>query len=196
LDNNKKTENRTLIGMIENIHLLRKLFIRRSTADSPLHFGQVAIMRTIAQNENCTQATLAEELKVTPASVAVSTKRLQKAGFITKTVDSENLRCKRLALTDKGREAINQQCVLFKQYDEHIFRSFSENEKAQLAEYLSRMISEMKQLEGIAENTDSIQLTLLLRRAMGTLIPEAESEKNKAKSSDSIISNGKEFDNV
>ena len=162
--------------MLENIHLLRKLFIRRTTASSPLHFGQVAIMRTIEQNENCTQASLAEQLRVTPASVATSTKRLQKAGFITKTVDKENLRCKRLALTDKGREAISRQHQLFEEYDALILKSFSDEEKSQLFGYLDRLVSEMKKVEGISEQMSCpMELTLFLRGTMGNLIsPESD----------------------
>lgn len=183
MNNPEKIENRKLIGMIENMHLLRKLFIRRSTSDSPLHFGQIAIMNTIEQNEHCTQATLAEQLMVTPASVATSTKRLQKAGFITKTIDEDNLRCKRLALTDKGRAAITEHKQLFRQYDELIFKSFSESEKAELYGYLSRIVSEMKLIEGINTGSDSpIELTLLLRRAMGTLIPDSCDDSGKISS--------------
>ena len=171
--------NKQLFGTLENIHLLRKLFIRRAASSSPLHFGQVAIMRTIERNENCTQAVIAELLGVTPASVAISTKRLQKAGFITKTVDEENLRCKRLSLTDKGREAVAQQAELFSRYDAEVFRDFSDEDKQQLMVYLERIVSSMKCIGGIddAPHTESpIELTLYLRSAMGTLLPPDSNE--------------------
>ena len=131
-------QNKDLVGSFESIHLLRKIFVKRISETSPLHFSQVAIMKTIEQNENCTQSTIAERLCVTPASVAVSTKRLQKAGLITKTVDSDNQRCKRLALTEKGREAIEHHISLFRDYDELIFSEFTEEEKQQLMDILSR----------------------------------------------------------
>lgn len=179
MNNNEKLENRHIIGMLENIHLLRRLYIRRSSSSLPLHFGQAAIMKTIELNENCTQSTIAEQLNVTPASVATSTKRLQKAGLITKTVDKNNLRCKRLALTDKGREAVKQQHELFENYDNLIFKNFSEEEKIILFGYLERLVAEMKQIEGITEQLDCpIELTMFLRRAMGNFIPEPDSKNN------------------
>ena len=169
-------EEKQIVGMFENIHLLRKLFIRRISESSPLHFGQVAIMKTIEANENCTQATIAEQLNVTPASVAVSTKRLQKAGLITKTVDEQNLRCKRLSLTDEGREAINKHISLFKEYDAHIFRDFSDEEKEQLFGYLSRIVSEMQVLEGIEGSFSNImELTCALKQK----VEETKDSKDK-----------------
>lgn len=163
----KKIENRRIIGTIENVHLLRKLFIKRSTSSSPLHFGQVAIMRMIGMNENCTQSLLAEQLHVTPASVATSTKRLQKAGLITKTVDKDNLRCKRLSLTDKGRETIESHRRIFEDYDQLIFSSFSEEDKQCFLGYLEKLVSEMKKIEGIDFNSENpMELSCLLHRSM------------------------------
>lgn len=160
--------NKELVGILENIHLLRKIAVKRFTGSSPLHFGQISIMKDIEKNENCTQASLAEQLNVTPASVATSTKRLQKAGLITKTVDSDNLRCKRLALTDKGREAISQHIGLFEEYDRLVFKDFSEDEKAQLMGYLERILNEMKEIEGIDRQFNgSRELSMFLHKAAG-----------------------------
>lgn len=156
-------ENKQLVDMFGNFHLLRHLFIRRISKNSPIHFGQVAIMKTIEQNENCTQATIAECLGVSPASVATSTKRLQKAGLITKTVDEENLRCKRLSLTDEGRSAIESFNNIFKEYDEMIFRNFSEEEKTMLMSFLERLVGEMREIEGIdGDFSDPMELCCLL----------------------------------
>lgn len=156
-----------LVGMLENIHLLRKLFVKRASEDSPLHFGQIAMMKTIEQHENCTQADLAELLGITPASVAISTKRLQKAGLITKTLDQDNLRCKHLALTDAGRSAIESRIRLFEEYDQRIFSSFTEEEMSQLMDYLTRIADKMQELEGIEGDFSSpMELGCLLHKKM------------------------------
>lgn len=162
-------KNKKLIDLIEGITILRRFFIRRSTNDSPLHFGQVAIMLTIEKHENCTQSVIAEQLNVSPASVATSTKRLQKAGFITKTVDKDNLRCKRLTLTDKGREVIRNQRQIFDEYDQRILRCFSEKEKEELYGYLYRLFTEMKKIED-AEADENLKFPLKLHCALEELI--------------------------
>lgn len=173
--------NKELVGMLENIHLLRKIAVKRFTSSSPLHFGQVAIMKTIEKNENCTQATIAQELNVTPASVATSTKRLQKAGLITKTIDSDNLRCKRLALTDMGREAISHHIGLFEDYDRLVFKDFSEEDKAKFMEYLERILSEMTAIEGINMRFENPkEFCEYLRKTSGIckpVLPENENEE-------------------
>ncbi|MCD7890424.1 MAG: MarR family transcriptional regulator [Ruminococcus sp.] len=173
-------ENREIIAMIENIHLLRKLFIKRSTISSPLHFGQVAIMQTIEENENCTQSTIAQQLNVTPSSVATSTKRLQKAGFIMKTVDKDNLRCKRLSLTEKGRDTILRHAEILKEYDSLIMKGFSPEEKNQLFYYLNRLLAEMKSIEDINEQADGdlMKLTMLLHQNIEEICKDSDENKN------------------
>ncbi len=169
------TENRNIVAMLENLYLLRKLFCRRVSERSPLHFAQISIMKTIEDNENCTQATIAEQLGVTPASVAVSTKRLQKAGLITKTVDKDDIRCKRLSLTDKGRAAIDYHISLYRDYDELIFNSFSDEEKDQFFGYLSRIVAKMRELEGVdGDYKDVVELSVALHRKVNDM----EKDKN------------------
>lgn len=171
-------ENKYIIGLFENIHILRRLAIRRITEKSPLHFGQVTIMKTIECNENCTQADIAEMLGVTPASVATSTKRLQKAGLVTKTVDAENLRCKRLALTDKGREAITRHMSFFDDYDKLVFEDFSEEEKERLTQYLNRIADKMREIEGIdIDFSNPIEASCFLRMKMGEMISDEENNQ-------------------
>lgn len=158
-------DNKQIIDTLHSIQLLRHLFIRRMSENSPMHFGQVAIMKTIEQNEHCTQTAIAEFLGVSQASVATSTKRLQKAGLVMKTVDEENLRCKRLSLTDKGRSAIEDFKNIFKEYDELIFRSFSEEEKVMLMGFLERIVKEMRDAEGIeGDFSDPMELCFMLRK--------------------------------
>lgn len=171
-------ENKEIVEMLENIHLLRRIFIKRATESSPLHFGQVAIMIAIEKNENFTQADIAELLGVTPSSVATSTKRLQKAGLVAKTVDSENLRCKRLTLTEKGREAIERHIGIFDEYDSLVFENFSEDEKNTLLGLLSRISYKMREIEGIGNDiNDPIELGCCLRKQMGKLFIENEKGK-------------------
>ncbi|MBR6242274.1 MAG: MarR family transcriptional regulator [Ruminococcus sp.] len=174
-------QNKELADLLEDIHLLRKLFIRRISDSSPLHFGQIAIMSTIGQNENCTQAVIAEQLGVTPASVATSTKRLQKAGLITKTIDSGNLRCKRLALTEKGRDAIEHHINQFKEYDETVFSVLTDEEKDTLLLLLRKVAEKMQEAEGIVcDEERHLAMTCCLRHALEKLNNETDNERSDA----------------
>ena len=172
-------EHKELVGLLESIHLLRKLFLMRVSETSPLHFGQIAIMKTIEKNENCTQSVIAEQLGVTPASVATSTKRLQKAGLITKTVDEDNMRCKRLALTEKGRLAIKEHLSVFEEYDRQVFSDFSEEDEEKLFELLSRVADKMRNLEGIKKDIgSSFELTAYLHKKVCNISESDKENKN------------------
>lgn len=50
---------------------------------------------------------LSDGINVSPASVAVSVKRMQKSGLITKISDENDLRCNRIALTEMASSVPN-----------------------------------------------------------------------------------------
>ena len=82
-----------LMGKLHKLELVQQLAHRRGAQEHGLYFGQMPVLDFIAANPGCTQVQVADHLRVSPASIALSTKRLQKAGYLTKEVDAENLRC-------------------------------------------------------------------------------------------------------
>ena len=158
---------RDIIGNLERFHLLRKLFIQRSMINSELHFGQFAVMNYIYDHDGCTQADLAENLKVTPASIATSTKRLQKAEMITKRIDEDNLRCKHLSVTDKGKAEIVQSRRLFDDYDSRLFSDFPDEELSVFNQCLIKLIIKMSEAEGIeSENYNDVPISMLIHKVI------------------------------
>ena len=158
---------RDIIGNLERFHLLRKLFIQRSMINSELHFGQFAVMNYIYDHDGCTQADLAENLKVTPASIATSTKRLQKAEMITKRIDEDNLRCKHLSVTDKGKAEIVQSRRLFDDYDSRLFSDFTDEELSVFNQCLIRLIIKMSEAEGFeSENYNDVPISMLIHKVI------------------------------
>lgn len=124
-------------------------------------------MNYISENDGCTQADIAERLQVTAACVATSTKRLQKSGFITKTIDEDNLRCKRLSLTPLGKKALDE-------YDNYIFRNINADEIKNAEIFLDKLIYNME--EAIGDNhsgADFYEINKLIRRV------REEKEENK-----------------
>lgn len=131
------------------LNLLRRIELHRTTADVGLHLGQLPVMEYIIMNKDCTQIEIADALKVTPASIATSTKRLQKAGLIQKQTDETNLRCNKLSATDKGIE-LSQNCRdRFNEFDKKLFAGFSDQELLVMKDHLDRLIN------NIADGRDS-----------------------------------------
>jgi len=151
-------EYKEVIDNLERFHILRKLFFQRTFADSKLHSGQIAIMNYIYDNEGCTQADLADFLKVSAASIATSTKRLQKSDMITKKIDDDNLRCKHLFVTEKGRREVEENRRRYDEYYSKIFSSFTDDEIFNVNQSLLKLIDKMSEAEGIPVENDVLSI--------------------------------------
>ena len=122
-------ENRIeLIVELDKFSVLRKMCISKICTNFGLYFNQPSVIKYISHHEGCTQKDLAEFLNVTPASIALSTKRLQKAGYIQKKPDEKNLRCNSLYTTNLGKE-ISQKCIdKFDELNKNLLAGFSDEE--------------------------------------------------------------------
>lgn len=166
-----RTKN--LIGQMETLHLLRRVALQKATAELELYYGQLPILEYVSRHEGCTQAELAMELMVSPASIALSTKRMQKSGLLSKAADEDNLRCNKLAITDKGR-LIAQQCRdIFDGYDCKTFEGFSSEELDVFASYLSRIL---KNLTGEELDSDPEHLRQTMHKLRNELRQQRKEE--------------------
>lgn len=112
---------------------------------------------------------IAEELLVTPASVALSTKRLEKAGLIEKKVDENNLRCKKIYITEKGRRLSAQCRKVFDDFDKQVFGDFNDEEFQYLKEILDKILLNLENIDpekgySKCSMTDLIKILKLKRR--------------------------------
>ena len=108
--------------------------------------GQPMILFMLRNHEvaaECDQKGFAEALGVSPATVAVSIKRMEKAGLISKSTDPDDLRRNHLAITDKGLLLVNDCIRAFHDVDAGTFKGFSEEERKQLEGYYRRMIENL-----------------------------------------------------
>lgn len=92
------------------------------------------------------QVQIAEEMHVTPASVARTVKCLDGAGFIERTAGSD-VRRNEIHITSKGRELIQRSRSFFREMDERIFHSFSPEELKQMESMLERVLDNLTQME-------------------------------------------------
>lgn len=146
-----------IIGEINKAHLLRKLFTKRNF-ENKFGFQQIHMLRFIYDHSDCTQADIAKYFHVSSATIAVSTKRLQKAGLIQKTVEESNLRCKRISLTEYGESEVLRIQEKLDEYDSYIFSDFTDDECELFLSFLSRMNKKMELHEGISyDDTESIE---------------------------------------
>ena len=143
-----------LVGRLHKLELVRKLAHRKETQEYNLYFGQFPVLNFLSQHPGCTQVEIANALQVSAASIALSTKRLQKAGYIVKEVDQQNLRCKRLSLSEAGEKVCagcHERLMLL---DRKMFRGFSDEDKVTFARLLDRATVNLTEEEENILNPD------------------------------------------
>lgn len=141
--------------LLHDLEWWRHFTIYRALRDSDVYFGQPPILDALAECGVCTQNELAKTLNVSPASVAVSLRRMQKSGLIEKEADSEDLRRNFVRLTEKGKaqHAYIHEC--FEEMDRKIYAGFTGAELETLQGLLVRLCrnlaADLPQEQALAE---------------------------------------------
>lgn len=152
-----------VIKRMMHLDILRRAYLQKAAQENGLYFGQLPILKCICSKANCTQREIADTLGVTPASIALSTKRMQKAGLLEKRIDSQDLRCNQLTLTDKGVAYMKACSAKFDELDQIIFRDFSEEELTAATAVLEKMLNNLLSEMSLPENTDFFRLASRLK---------------------------------
>lgn len=100
-----------------------------------------------AAGEQWSQRDVARTLRVSPATVAVSLKTLERDSYVERSADVRDARRNLIALTDKGRRAVELCGESFQAVDQRMLVGFSPEEKAQLTGFLTRMIDNLGGVE-------------------------------------------------
>lgn len=94
------------------------------------------------------QQELAEKLRVSPATIAASLKSLERMGYITRENDPADGRKKRIAITEKGRNARARCTAIFDEVDDQLFAGFADEELDRLRQYYCRMLKNLSAIGG------------------------------------------------
>jgi len=144
-------ELRKLAWKLDNLFMLRRTLLTKTATNSGLYYGQLPVLAYISNNSGCTQKEIADWLKVSPASIALSTKRLQKAGFIEKTVDKDNLRRNMLSVTPKGSETALRCREGTIKFDDSMFSCLSGEEMEVLSNIVDKLIAHLSDDENACD---------------------------------------------
>ncbi len=125
---------------------LRRKYIEKEIKTMGIHRSQHVILMYIAKHEGkpC-QKEIAERFEISPAAVAVSIKKLEKNGYISRNTSKDDNRFNELKLTDKGEEIIKRSSEVFDRVDKKTFENFNDEEIEQftyLLEKIDKSLSE------------------------------------------------------
>lgn len=129
----------TLSKLLHDLEWERHLTVHRALRDGEVYFGQPPILDVLADRGVCTQNELAKTLNVSPASVAVSLRRMQKSGLIEKEADAEDLRRNFVRLTEKGKAQRDYIHQCFEEIDRKLYAGFTDAELETLQSMLARL---------------------------------------------------------
>ena len=104
-----------------------------------IHPGQIAMLMTMKSLGPSSQRTLAKKMNCSPASIAVSVKRLERAGLLEKQADEQDMRTTRIALTPQGMEFAGKCESLVARVAARKYEGFSVEDMERLNDYLSRV---------------------------------------------------------
>ncbi len=123
---------------IRGIRLHRKI-IENTVGKQGIHQAQHRLLMHLAKREWNSQKELADYIGVSTATVTVSLKKLERGGYIKKSIIPNDNRYNQLEITTKGRTVVKESSEIFNSIDEKMLEGFSEEEKKQFLEFLKRI---------------------------------------------------------
>lgn len=129
-----------LFPTINFLSRLGKDNFRSVLSENGLFIGQDEILFTIMFNSGAKPSEIAKLSNTSLASISVSLKRLERAGFIEKRNDENDARISHIYLSEKGMEAMERIHKDLQSFEKNMLRGFDEKEVSELRGYLDRLI--------------------------------------------------------
>ena len=113
--------------------------------------GQPPVLFTLKQLGACNQNELARAMRVTPATAAVSLRRLERSGYVRRVQDPSDLRSNRVELTERGEAAAEYADQAIRQVNRCKVSGFSEEQIAAITGLYRQMLANLSALRGQLE---------------------------------------------
>lgn len=127
---------------------LTHLYFKKAFAlvkDTGIHPKQVPLIGLVDCREGISQKEISQALRISPPTVAVSIKRLERAGIIERRADEKDQRMSRIFLTEEGKTVTRRVRACIKEKEQAIFRGFSESELCLLRRFFLQMIDNLEE---------------------------------------------------
>ncbi len=128
--------------------------VRRNVVNNALaHIGLTRSQRWAlayivrAGSNGIIQADLARSMNVGKVSLGATIKHLEEAGLIERGTDPDDLRVKRVSVTDKGLDSTIQMTVIVEQLNKAFWKGIAPERIAEFAETLEVMMGNMLEMD-------------------------------------------------
>lgn len=129
-----------IVNLFRVADRILKRSIDKKVEGTGVYRSQHRLLMLLGKFPECSQTEIAEKMEVSPAAVAVSLKKLEKSGYVSRQCNENDNRVNHVAVTEKGWKTIKASINDFNEIENAFFVGFSEAEMEQLEEYLRRII--------------------------------------------------------
>ena len=112
-------------------------------SETGIHPKQIPLLILLDKRDGMSQREISEELHISAPTVAVSMKRMEKAGIIERRNDEHDQRMVRIYLTTQGKETIEKSRKCVEENEKMVFAGFSESEMCLMKRFFDQMISNL-----------------------------------------------------
>ena len=115
--------------------------VDRQIGDLGIHHGQHRMLIQLAKPQASppSQKELAEAMGISPAAVTASLKRLEREGYVSRSMTDEDNRKNEIRITPEGLERVNKSRAVFEATDKALFAGFTPEEINLFTSFLERI---------------------------------------------------------
>jgi DNA-binding MarR family transcriptional regulator len=141
-------KKKTIIGKMIKNNIMHKRIVEKRLEKTGVFQGQHRILMELSALKYDSQKDIAKAMNISTATITVALKKLEKGGFIKRNIDDFDNRLNKIEITEKGMEAVDSSREIFKKLDNEVLAGFSEEEMDNLLNYLEKIESNLKNIEG------------------------------------------------
>ena len=135
-----------LIRLFIHTDKLHRNLVEQRMSDLNIHRSQHMMLRSIsAFSEPPTQKEICEKLSISAATAAVTLKKLEASGFITKVTYKGDARCNKVSITKKGEDILLKGKEIINEIDDFSVKGLSQEELEIFSQCLIKMQNNLKE---------------------------------------------------
>ena len=147
----------TLMHLFRHVWRVHGMALDNVTANQGIYKSQMKMLGYVYHHEGVSQRELARQLEISPPSIAVTAKKLEKMGYISRHMDENDNRINVLNTTPEGRSLLGRTWKQFTDVDVRMFLGFSLDELKMLMSFYERIQKNLEQMEPGARDGDGSQ---------------------------------------
>lgn len=127
-DMEEKLRHHQFIRRLIIVTKLHKKIIEREVNQTGVYRSQHQILMYVADHPNVSQKDIALLHHASPATIAVSLKKLEKGGYLVRRMAEDDNRVNQILLTEKGRATVEKSKQMFRQIEAQALEGISDEE--------------------------------------------------------------------